>query len=100
MIAAACSTGGKPAAATDTAAPATAAGDTTHAMGTMAHDADHSAAGAVGVPAGYVGRTDREGADIAGAKYASACRGAGRPSPTTSRSLGTSSPCSAASTSR
>lgn len=78
MIAAACSTGGKPAVATDTAAAATAtpaAGDTTHAMGTMAHDADRGAAGAVGVPAGYVGRTDREGADISGAKYASAAGG-------------------------
>lgn len=49
-----------------------AAGDTAHAMGAMgamAGDSDRAASGAGGVPAGYVGRTDREGTPISGARY-------------------------------
>jgi hypothetical protein len=73
LAAAACAKGDKQPAADSAAAAAAAATttDTTHAMG-AAGDADRTAAGAGGVPAGYVGRTDREGVDIGGAKYATA----------------------------
>jgi hypothetical protein len=50
----------------DTAAPAISA-DT--GAGAMAADPTVNAAGATGVPAGYTGRTDREGMNIADAKY-------------------------------
>ena len=51
----------------DSAATAAATGDT--AAATMASDPDRATGGS-GVPAGYVGRTDREGTAIGGAKYA------------------------------
>lgn len=66
LAVAACSTNEQPAAgdsaATTTASPASASAAANS-------DPDRATAGG-GVPAGYVGRTDREGVDIAGAKYA------------------------------
>ena len=65
LAVAACSTNEKPAAgdsaATTTTATATPSGD-------ASSDPDRATTGG-GVPAGYVGRTDREGTAISGAKY-------------------------------
>ena len=74
LAAAACSTGKQPDATAEgssaAAVPTVAAapsGDSAAAATTA--DADRATGGA-GVPAGYVGRTDRDGAAISGAKYA------------------------------
>lgn len=66
LLAAACSSNKQPDASATGDSVATA-GDT--AAATRASDPDRTTGGS-GVPAGYVGRTDREGAEISGAKYA------------------------------
>ena len=72
LAVAACSTNEKPASgatAGDSAATATTTATTPASAGTgSSSDSDRATTGG-GVPAGYVGRTDREGVDIAGAKY-------------------------------
>jgi len=67
LAVAACSTNEKPAAG-DSAATTTTASTATPADSGANADPDRATAGS-GVPAGYVGRTDRDGVDIAGAKY-------------------------------
>ena len=70
LAVAACSTNEKPAAGDSAAATtASASGANAGANAGASSDPDRATAGG-GVPAGYVGRTDREGVDIAGAKYA------------------------------
>src|SRR4051812_45592398 len=68
LAVAACSTNEKPAAG-DSAATTAATPANAGANAGASADPDRATAGG-GVPAGYVGRTDREGVDIAGAKYA------------------------------
>lgn len=70
LLAAACSTGKQDKAATDTAAAAGASAAAVPAPAGAGADNDRATGGG-GVPAGYVGRTDRDGVAISGANYAS-----------------------------
>ncbi|MFL5577645.1 MAG: hypothetical protein ACJ79S_16950 [Gemmatimonadaceae bacterium] len=65
LLAAACSTGKQESATTDSAAAAAAPAP----AGAAAGSDNDRATGGGGVPAGYVGRTDRDGVAISGASY-------------------------------